>query len=227
MSSAHISPANLVTGDSMNRNEFLERWESLPELKNAELIEGFVHVPSPVSREHGRLDTRIISLLDTYATHTPGCEAGNNQTWLMGDSAPQPDAVLVILPEHGGQARFDGKYWNGAPELAVEVCLTTSEVDFGSKARLYQKTGVREYVTIESFIKRIVWRRLIDGTFHELNADNDGCYRSAVFPGLWLDAAALLAGDRARLAETLARGISTPEHQAFALSLKAANRRAV
>jgi hypothetical protein len=79
--------------------EFLRRWEELPELKNAELVDGVVYVPSPVSRQHGSLDTLMIWWLAQYAQATPGCEAGNNSTWLILGSAAQPDTYLRILPQ--------------------------------------------------------------------------------------------------------------------------------
>jgi hypothetical protein len=43
--------------------------------------------------------------------------------------------------------------------------------------------------------------------------------RSVVFPGLWLDPAALTAGDLARVLTTLQAGTATPEHAAFVRSL--------
>ena len=69
----------------------------------------------------------------------------------MLDNAPQPDAYLRILPSHGGQSGDEARYCTGAPELAVEICLTSTEVDFGPKRKLYQRAGVREYITIETF----------------------------------------------------------------------------
>ena len=88
---------------------------------------------SPVSREHANLDTSVHWWLAHYAQATPGCQAGNNGTWLMLDSAPHPDAHLRILPSHGGQSGDARLYYTGAPELAVEICLTSTEVDFGPK----------------------------------------------------------------------------------------------
>ena len=55
-------------------------------------------------------------------------------------------------------------------------------------------------------------------------APADGIFRSVVFPGLWLDAAALLAGDRAKLLAVLQQGLQSPEHAAFVEEL--ARRRA-
>src|SRR5205807_3261410 len=118
--------------------------EALPEIKNAELIEGIVYVASPLSREHGSFDTLALWWLAHYAHHTPGCQAGNNVSWMMLGSSPQPDGFLLVSPEYGGQARVDGKYWGAAPDLVIEVCLTSTEIDFGPKLALYQRAGVRE-----------------------------------------------------------------------------------
>ncbi len=99
---------------------------------------------SPVSREHGSLDFLIHWWLGHYAQATPGCAGGSNSTWLMLESAPQPDAYLRILACSRRPNRADGKsYAVGAPELAVEICQTSTEVDFGPKRKLYQRAGVK------------------------------------------------------------------------------------
>src|SRR5712672_2291002 len=180
MPSSISVPAELVTGQRMTVIEFLRRWEELPDLKRAELIDGIVFVPPPVDLEQGSRSARIIWWLAQYAYATPGCKSGNNSTWLMLDSAPQPDSYLRILPASGGQSRDEGKYSAGAPELAVEICLTSTEVDFGPKLALYQRAGVREYITIQLFRKRIVWRILKDGVYHSQSAPADGILRSHV-----------------------------------------------
>ncbi|MDM8529864.1 hypothetical protein QUF63_01735 [Anaerolineales bacterium HSG25] len=44
----------LENGDHLNRLEFEARYEKLPDLKKAELIEGVVHIGSPVKiTQHG------------------------------------------------------------------------------------------------------------------------------------------------------------------------------
>jgi Uma2 family endonuclease len=222
MPSLVATATELVTGERMTVEEFLHRWEELPDLKNAELIDGVVHVSSPVSREHGSLDTLIIWWLAHYAQATPGCKGGNNSTWLMLDSAPQPDAYLRILPAYGGQSSDGRLYSTGAPELAVEVCLTTTEVDFGPKRKLYQRAGVREYITIETFRKGIVWRMLVDGVYIQQEAPSDGILRSEVFPGLWLDVAAYWAGDGAKMLSALNAGLAAEDRQTFVERLAAA-----
>jgi Uma2 family endonuclease len=143
---------------------------------------------------------------------------------MSGDSAPQPDSSLRIRPEFGGQSRIEGEYAAGAPELAVEVSHTTSSKDKGAKLRLYERSGVREYVTVRPRQPQIVWRELTDGKYREIAPDEDGCLRSRVFPGLWLDLAALWADDLNALAATVQRGVATGEHAEFVARLARSKR---
>jgi len=199
----------------MTREEFLRTWEQVPDLKNAELIEGIVYVPSPVSTNHGRIDTSIIGWLFYYCSKTPCCEAANNCTWLMLESSPQPDSHLRIREEYRGQSRIQGSNFVGAPELAVEICASSTEVDFGSKLALYQRAGVKEYITLETMMKRVQWRILDEGSYRLIPPDTEGVIRSITFPGLWLDVTALWSKDADGLLECVRRGTETPEHATF------------
>jgi hypothetical protein len=42
-----------------------------------------------------------------------------------------------------------------------------------------------------------------------------GIYKSEAFPGLWLDAAALIRSDQAELFNVLNQGLASAEHRAF------------
>ena len=206
----------LVAGEKLSREEFMRRWELMPNVKRAELIGGIVYVASPLSIAHGSQDNLVGWWLRFYSIHTPGCEAANNTTWYMLEDAPQPDVYLRILPEYGGQSGVAaGKYGAGAPELAVEVSLASASRDRGPKLDLYRQAGVQEYVTVRIEKPNLVWRRLETGAYHELRPDADGFLRSVVFPGLWLDPQALLAQDGARLLEVLKQGLASPEHEEF------------
>lgn len=215
--------AELITGQKMDLEEFIRRWEDQLELKFAELIDGVVHVPSPLSSDHSRPDRRIGWWLTEYADATPGCEAGSKASWYMLDSMPQPDCYLRILPEKGGQssnkATNTGTYCAGAPELIVDVCVSSKQVDFGPKLELYQKAGVREYITIEVLRRRILGRVLEQKRYANLPAHVDGSFRSQVFPGLWLDIAALWVDDGPKMKATLLAGLATTDHARFAARL--------
>lgn len=214
---ASILPPPLREGDRMSREEFLRRWEAMPDLQRAELIDGVVHMPSPVSQHHGDFHSRINFWAGLYAAATPGCRPNAAGTWLMlDDSAPQPDVALRILPEHGGQSSIEGDYAAGAPELIVEVSHTTTARDSGIKLRLYERSGVLEYIIVQPAKKQIAWRVLVDSKYRLVETDKDGVYRSRVFPGLWLNPAALWSDDYAGLAATVQQGVATEAHRKFA-----------
>jgi Uma2 family endonuclease len=210
----------LVRGDFLSRDEFLRRWEAMPHVKRAELIRGVVYMPSPLSREHGTADLHVATWLGVYHAATPGCEGMTNAIWLMGEEdAPQPDTSLRILPECGGQSRTEGRYAAGAPEFLAEVCISSTAYDLHQKLEVYQEAGVQEYLAVLMREREVRWHRLVGGQFEVAPAPVDGIYRSAVFSGLWLDAAALLRGDLARVLAVLNEGINSPEHRQFVAQL--------
>src|SRR5438128_2463232 len=60
----------LKPGQKLTVKEFLRRWEAMPELKFAELIDGVVYMPSPLTRKHGITDSHSNAWLATYAAYT-------------------------------------------------------------------------------------------------------------------------------------------------------------
>ena len=100
----------LEPGDRLTRPEFERRYEAMPEINKAELINGIVYMGSPVrADQHAEPDNLIQGWLFNYSVATPGLKAGTNATILLGpDDAPQPDACLRIVPEYGGQSKLDG-----------------------------------------------------------------------------------------------------------------------
>jgi len=214
----------LVAGEKLSREEFLRRWEALPNLKRAELIEGVVYMPSLVRVTHGSVELLVATWLGNYAAATPGCEGGCNATWFMLEDAPQPDCYLRILPEYGGQSSLERGFGSGAPELAVEVSLSSASYDLGPKLRLYRAAGVEEYISVLLTESQVIWRRLVSGEYTKLESGPDGLLRSHIFPGLWLDPGALLNRDTPRILEVVNQGLHSPEHQQFAQTL--AQRRA-
>jgi hypothetical protein len=58
-----------------------------------------------------------------------------------------------------------------------------------------------------------------------LQADVDGLWRSRIFPGLWLDGQALLAGNLQQVLSRLQQGLNSPERKQFVALL--ANRKMV
>src|SRR4051794_11753704 len=173
-------------------------------------------MPSRVDMDHSVMENHVSGWLGVYKAYTAGCQAGNNMTWLMlEEESPQPDVSLWILPECGGQATSMEPYASGAPELVAEVCTSNTGYDLHQKLEVYQEAGVQEYLAVLMWEREVRWHRLSDRRFKVVPAPTDGIYRSALFPGLWLDAAAQLAGDLARVLAVLQHGIKSPEHDAF------------
>src|SRR5438552_2140608 len=191
----------LENGAHLSAREFLRRYEAMPELKKAELVNGIVYMGSPVRLDqHGEPDSLIQTWLGNYSIATPGVKAATNSTTRLGpDDVPQPDGLLRIVPECGGQAQLDGKgYLQGAPELAVEVAASSASLDVREKLASYRRAGVREYLVWRTEDETVDWWKLEEDEYRLLPAGEDGVVRSRIFPGLWLDTAALLAGDGAK-----------------------------
>ncbi len=219
-------PPPLENGDRLTRIEFERRYEAMPRVKKAELIEGVVYMPSPVRTEHhGRPHARLTTWLVLYEVGTPGVAAATDSTTRLGlHNEPQPDNVLYIEPTHGGQVRIsDDDYIEGAPDLAAEVAASNASIALNAKQDVYRQMGVREYIVWRVLDKDIDWFALRDGRYDRLRPDAQGVYRSESFPGLWLDTAAILRGDLAGVLAMVQRGVASPEHAAFVERLNAAS----
>jgi Uma2 family endonuclease len=218
--SATIPP--LCHGDHLTVEEFLRRYDAMPEVKKAELIEGIVYIGSPVRVEaHGGQHFDLITWLGHYRAHTPGVQGGDNVTIRLpvGMSVPQPDACLRVRPGYGGQSQTssDG-YIAGAPEWVGEVSASTASYDLHEKLRAYQRNNVREYVVWSFEDESIDWFVLRGDVFREMQ-HRGGVFKSKIFPGLWLDAMALLQGDMAKVLKVLDKGLDSDEHRRFVARL--------
>jgi len=212
----------LQSGDRLTRPEFERRYAAAPHIKKAELIEGIVYVASPLQHEqHGKPHSRVMTWLGVYQAMTPGVDLSDAPTVRLDlDNEPQPDAVLFIESNAGGQTRLsnDG-YIEGSPELIVEIAASSAAIDTGSKKQVYRHNGVLEYVIWQSYENQLEWFGLTDGEYRLLSPSSDGIIRSRVFPGLWLEGEALLSNQMAKVLEVLQAGIKSAEHGAFVKQL--------
>ena len=207
----------LAPGMRLDRATFHARYEAMPEDVKAELIGGVVYMASPLGRRHGEMTPMVAFWLTSYPVRTPGVLAALDATTLLDEERePQPDLQLRILPECGGRTRHEGKYIAGPPELVVEVADATLAIDLGPKREDYRRVGILEYVVVAlGTPRRVLWHARRGDELVEVAPGADRLYRSEAFPGLWLDPAALLADDPARLLAALESGLATPEHAAF------------
>ena len=95
----------------------------------------------------------------------------------------------------------------------------TRYTDLGPKFEDYERVGVLEYIVRAIEPDEVYWFVLRRGRFVDLPPGSGGIYRSEVFPGLWLDSNALLAGNILTLQAVVDLGYATPEHAAFVAQL--------
>jgi Uma2 family endonuclease len=202
----------LENGDRLTRAEFERRYAAMSQVKRAELIEGVVHMPTPVKTSHGKAHAQLLGWLAAFCAATPHLEVYDNTTVrLDADNEVQPDALLRIEREGRSSISGDG-YIEGPPELIAEIAASSAAIDLHAKMNVYRRSGVQEYLVWQTFESRLDWFELRDETLVPLAPDDEGVFRSKVFPGLWLDAIALLQGDLAAVLKQLQEGLETSEH---------------
>ena len=198
----------LVTGDHLTTSEFLRRWEAMPDQKRAELIDGTVFMPSPVSAtSHAEPDTLLQFWLNFYLIGHESLRAYSNATLILDtDNTCQPDVVLCSAPKKGGRVWLNEQdYLCGAPELVCEVSASSSSLDMHGKLHAYRRRGVHEYLVWLTQENRIVWHQLVEGEYKPIK-ERAGKLESLVFPGLVLDVKAALKLDRRKVAAALRAG---------------------
>jgi Uma2 family endonuclease len=206
----------LENGDRLTRPEFERRYEAMPQLKKAELVEGVVHMPSPVRvRHHGHPHALIMAWLSSYWGATPGVQLCDNTTLRLDlDNELQPDALLRI--EEGGTSRItEDDYVEGPPELVVEVASSSASIDLHAKLEVYRRNAVQEYLVWAVRNRVLTWLRLQEGRYEPIAPDEHGVLRSTVFPGLWLAAESLLDRDLPAVLRCVQQGVASPEHAAL------------
>lgn len=219
-------PSVLVSGDRLSRHEFERRYATMPANSKCELIEGVVYRAPPLRYErHGKPHGCIMGWLLVYAAATPGVECADNATVRLDlHNEAQPDALLRLLPEAGGQSCISADdYVEGAPELIAEVAASSASYDLHEKLKVYRRNGVREYLVWRVQEGELDWFRLQDGRTVRLTHDANGVIESQVFPGLRLKVTALLTGNIAEVLAELQRGLGNPAHAAFAKRLADSN----
>jgi Uma2 family endonuclease len=211
----------LQNGDHLTREEFERRYDATPDIKKAELIEGKVYMAPPISHlEHGRPHARLVGLLSLYAFQTSQVDIGDNSSLRLDvKNMPQPDIFVLIAPTSGGQAQIDDEgYIVGAPELVAEVAASSASYDLHEKLEVYRRNKVREYLVWRTQEQQIDYFILRNGQYQLMQNDN-GIYKSEIFPGLWIDAVSLLSENVAQAAALMQQGIASPEHASFVAEL--------
>ncbi|MEW6306128.1 MAG: Uma2 family endonuclease [Verrucomicrobiota bacterium] len=208
----------LENGDHLHSAEFLRRYEGMPDVKKAELIQGRVYMGSPVRADvHGKPDNLLQTWLGVYAAATPGVEVFTNSTLVLDpDNIFQPDAVLCLSAERGGKTTLNEKgYLCGPAELVVEIAASSASIDLYDKMDTYRRCGVREYLVWRTTEQRFDWFVLENEEYRSMPPDAEGTLHSPTFPGLTLLVKALLEMDGAKVLEVLQNSMKSAAHAEF------------
>jgi len=194
---AEAPPPALQNGDRLTAATFLRRYEEMPEVKKAELINRTVCMASPVSAlYHAEPDNLLQLLLGFYAQSVNGVLAATNATVILSrEDVIQPDGLLRKDPDHGGATSLDEKgYLVGAPEFIAEIAASSASIDLHAKLDACRRAGVWEYLVWETYEDQTQAWQLVEDEYLPLAVEGD-CIVSRVFPGLRFHVAALRARD--------------------------------
>ncbi len=105
-------------------------------------------------------------------------------------------------------------------QLIIEIAASSAAYDLHDKKRAYARNGVREYLVVQIYEKRVDWFVWREGVYETLSPDEQGILRSEIFPGLWLSPAAVWDDDLAAMLALLQKGLASPEHEDFVIRLQ-------
>jgi Uma2 family endonuclease len=213
-----------MNGDHMGQAEFHRKYLAYPDDTKFELIGGTVYVASPLGLPHADFHFLLSGLFWTYSDETPGVQGLDNCTLILDEeNEVQPDLAIRLLPEFGGKSSVTkNSYLQGSPELIVEIAQSSRAIDLYQKKDAYRRAGVQEYLVL-AVKQEVVWFDFRSRKV--LSSSEAGICKSRVFPGLWLDTAALLNQRKTELKAALRAGLDSPEHAAFVTRLKARRQR--
>lgn len=157
----------------------------IPDGQKADLLDGVIYMASPDSLEANDLFFFLGTLMRTYASRKKlGKVFGSRAAFRLDEkSAPEPDLAFVRMARLG---TVKGRYFNGHPDVAVEIVSPDSEErDYVAKREKYRVSGVGEYWIMDASINKVTMLRLDSrGRYRDVKAVG-GVFRSEVLTGFW------------------------------------------
>ena len=172
------------TGMRMSLDEFLAlgktdgKWE---------LDDGVLYIMSSGTRDHQFLHFQFCWHFQNYLNefNEPPARFYQEMTTILSrklQRAPEPDIVII---REGRRGVLEGRWVEGAPDIAVEILSTDRNRDLVRKRRIYAEAGVLEYWPIDSRNDTVTLLELREGEYVEravLGADDT--LTTPLLPGL-------------------------------------------
>ena len=162
------------TGMRMSLDEFLVlgktdgKWE---------LDDGVLYIMPSGTRDHQFLHFQLGWHLQNYLNQfdEPPARFYQEMTTILSHElqrAPEPDLVIV---REGRPGILEGRWVEGAPDIAIEILSTDRRRDLVRKRQIYAEAGVPEYWLIDPRDDTVTQLELKDGEYVEravLSADD-------------------------------------------------------
>jgi Uma2 family endonuclease len=174
--------------ETLSFEEFLQRYDDT----HAEWVNGEAIPKMPVSVIHQKLSGFLYTLLSVWAEYHQIGEVYHPPLLVKlplpegKEVAREPDIVVIL---HTNPGRFAEQYFEGAPDVIVEIVSPASrQTDRHVKFEEYETAGVPEYWVIDPDRRYAeFFQRDEAGLYRMAFSGSEGVYRSRVLEGFWLE----------------------------------------
>jgi Uma2 family endonuclease len=179
---AHAAPKEPLSFEA-----FLQQYDDT----HAEWVNGEVIPKMPASVVHQRSSRFLYTLINTWVEYHQLGEVHHPPLLVKlplpdnREVAREPDIVVIL---NGNLGRFAEQYFDGAPDLIVEIASPASRhTDRTVKYEEYETAGVPEYWLIDPDRQYAEFFQRDDaGLYRVAFSGSEGVYRSRVLEGFWL-----------------------------------------
>ena len=152
-----------------------------------ELDDGVLYIMPSGTRDHQFLIGEFIWNFKNYLNglDEPPAQFYHEMTTILSreqQRAPEPDLVIIL---EGRPGVLEGRWVEGAPDIAIEVLSTERSRDLVRKRQIYAEAGILEYWPIDPRNDTVTQLELRDGQYVEravLGADDT--LTTPLLPGL-------------------------------------------
>ncbi len=187
MKSVADANAHAQARETLTFEAFLQRYDDA----HAEWVDGEVLPKVPVSVVHQRSSRFLYALINAWVEYHQLGEVHHPPLLVKlplpdnREVAREPDIVVILNSNTG---RFAEQYFDGAPDLIVEITSPASRhTDRIVKYEEYETAGVPEYWLIDPDRQYAeFFQRDAAGLYRVAFSGSEGVYRSRVLEGFWL-----------------------------------------